>query len=148
MKTLISLCIVLSVTLFTACNDTPNSHAAKLTSHDTSHQNLVASVKKTAASPNEMSIDYIYEANTIILNFPQNQPAPTGKVTFFSPTKAEKNRIFELKPDLSKRMFIMIDGFEKGVWRIKVEWQAEDKVNVYEESINLEPNEWARPIHK
>jgi hypothetical protein len=95
-----------------------------------------------------MTIDYIYEANTIIVNFPQNQPAPTGKVTFFSPTKAEKNRIFEIKPEPSKRMFIRIDDFEKGVWRIKVEWQSEDKVNVYEENINLEPNEWARPIHK
>ena len=45
-------------------------------------------------------------------------------------------------------MFIRVDGFEKGLWRIKVEWQGEDKVYEKEEKINLEPNDWARPIHK
>jgi hypothetical protein len=147
MKVLISFLIAILVVFFMACNNTPSSNVTKF-SDDTSRKNLVASVSKAVASPNEMTIDYIYEANTIILNFPQNQPAPTGKVTFFSPTKAEKNRIFEIKPEPSKRMFIRIDDFEKGVWRIKVEWQSEDKVNVYEENINLEPNEWERPIHK
>jgi hypothetical protein len=147
MKVLISFLIAIPVVFFMACNNTPSSNVTKF-SDDTSRKNLVASVSKAVTSPHEMTIDYIYEANTIIVNFPQNQPAPTGKVTFFSPTKAEKNRIFEIKPEPSKRMFIRIDDFEKGVWRIKVEWQSEDKVNVYEENINLEPNEWARPIHK
>ena len=145
---IISFCIILAATLFVACNDIPNSPAAKLTGNDTRHQNLVASVSKAVASPNDMTIDYIYEANTIILNFPQNQPAPTGKVTFFSPSKVDKDRIFELKTDPSKRMFILVEDFTKGLWKIKVEWQGEDKMYAHEDSFNSQPNDWARPIHK
>jgi hypothetical protein len=96
----------------------------------------------------EVRIEYISEANTVILYFPQNEPAPVGKVTFFNILKTNKNRIFELKTEPSKQMFILVDDLEKGVWKIKVEWQGEDKIYSQEEKITLEPNDWARPIHE
>ncbi len=147
MKVLISLISIVGTTLFFTCYS-PNGNASQPKNEEASHQNYMSSVQKTAKSAHDMSIDYVSEANTIILQFAKEDPAPTGKVTFFSPTKAANNRTFELKTDPSKRMFIRIEGFEKGMWRIKVEWQGEDKVYEKEEKINLEPNDWARPIHK
>lgn len=96
----------------------------------------------------EMKMEYIAEANTLILYFPQNEPAPVGKITFLNPLKTDKNYIFELKTDLSKRMFILVDNLEKGVWKVKVEWQGEATMYVHEENLNLEPNDWSRPIHE
>jgi hypothetical protein len=45
-------------------------------------------------------------------------------------------------------MMIRVDDFQKGLWRVQVEWQAEDKTYYKEEKINIEPNDWARPVHK
>ncbi len=113
--------------------------------------NLQAHLDKkqnTAKMTQEMTIMYVADANTVILQFPHNQPAPTGKVTFFRPSQNDKDRIFELKTDPAKQMFIRLDDFEKGLWRVQVEWQAEDKIYYKEEKINIEPTNWARPVHK
>lgn len=112
------------------------------------HLMHLMSMQNNTPLAHEVKIEYISEANTIILYFPQNEPAPVGKVTFLNPYKTDKNHIFELKTDPSKRMFILVDNLEKGVWRLKVEWQGEDKMYSQEEKINLEPNNWERPIHE
>jgi hypothetical protein len=112
------------------------------------HLMHLMSMQNNAPSAHEVRIEYISEANTIILYFPQNEPAPVGKVTFLNPLKTNKARIFELKTEPSKQMFILVDNLEKGVWSIKVEWQGEDKMYSQEEKINLEPNDWARPLHE
>jgi nitrogen fixation protein FixH len=115
---------------------------------DINYQAHKVKVQNGAALAQDMTIEYVAEANTIILHFPQNQPAPIGKVTFFRPSKTDKDRSFDLKTDPSKRMFIRVDDFEKGLWIVQVEWQGEDKLYYKEEKINIEPNDWARPIHE
>jgi nitrogen fixation protein FixH len=115
---------------------------------DINYQAHKVKVQNGAALAQDMTIEYVAEANTIILHFPQNQPEPIGKVTFFRPSKTDKDRSFDLKTDPSKRMFIRVDDFEKGLWIVQVEWQGEDKLYYKEEKINIEPNDWARPIHE
>lgn len=112
------------------------------------YQAYSAKIPTESKKLDEVLIEYISEANTVALSFPINQPNPVGTVTLFHPSKTNKDRIFELKTDPSKRMYIRVDDFEKGIWRIKVEWQGEDKMYVKEDKINLQPNDWSRPIHK
>ena len=103
--------------------------------------------QKFATSADGMTIDYINEANTVVLRFAYNQPAPVGKVMFYLLSDKDKNRGFDLKTDPSKQMFIQLDDFDKGVWRILVEWQGEETIYSKEETINIQPNNWARPLH-
>lgn len=103
--------------------------------------------QKFATSGDSVRINYVYEANTVVLKFPLNQPAPVGKVLFFFAENRKKDRGFDLKTDPSKQMFIPLDGFEKGTWRILIEWQGEDKIYSQEDSIHVQPNDWARPLH-
>ena len=103
--------------------------------------------QKFAKSADGMTIGYISEANTVILRFPANEPTPVGKVLFFHPVKRNKDRAFDLKTDPSKQMFIPLNDFDKGVWRVLVEWQGEATIYSKEVSINVQPNNWARPIH-
>ena len=103
--------------------------------------------QKFPKSADGMTIDYIYEANTVLLRFPANEPAPVGKVLFFYPSNKGKDRAFDLKTDPSKQMFIPLNDFDKGVWRVLVEWQGEATIYSKEVSINVQPNNWARPIH-
>ena len=105
------------------------------------------STPKFAKSADGMTISYIYEANTVLLKFPYNEPAPVGKVLFFNTTNPKKDRGFDLKTDPSKQMFIPLNDFEKGKWRVHVEWQGEDKIYTKEEIIAVQPNDWARPVH-
>ncbi len=108
---------------------------------------LVAQIGKPTKGLSKLLIQYVADANTVILEFPQNQPTPVGKVTFFHPKQTDKNRAFDLKIDAAKQMFIRVDGFDKGVWRIVAEWQGKDKIYIHEEKINLQPNDWERPVH-
>ena len=95
----------------------------------------------------DMTIYYAAEANTVILSFPQSQMVSHGRVFFVHPNSIEKNRTFALKLDPSKRMFIPIDDFEKAVWRVNVEWQTKDKLYSKEQILNIQPNNWTRPVH-
>ena len=104
--------------------------------------------QKFAKSADGMTIDYISEANTVVLKFPAHEPAPVGKVLFFHPVSKNKDRAFDLKTDPSKQMFIPLDGCEKGAWRILVEWQGEATIYSKEVSIDVQPNDWARPPHE
>jgi hypothetical protein len=115
---------------------------------DINYQAHKVKVQNGADLVDDMRIEYVAAANTVILHFPESQPAPVGKVTFFRPSKTGKDRSFELKTDPSKRMFIAVDDFEKGLWRVQVEWQSADKLYYKEEKINIEPNDWARPVHE
>ena len=108
---------------------------------------MVAQIDKPTKGASKLIINYVADANTIIFGFPQNEPPPVGKITFFHPKQTDKNRAFDLKIDPAKQMFIRIDGFDKGIWRIVVEWQGEDKIYTHEEKINLQPNDWERPVH-
>ena len=120
-----------------------------MTAHDDSlnYQARIVAPQKFAISPDGMTIDYISEANTVVVKFPVSQPAPVGKVLFFHPSNKQKDRGFELKTDPSKQMFIPLNDFEKGKWRVHVEWQGEDKIYTKEEIIAVQPHEWARPVH-
>ena len=95
----------------------------------------------------DVTIYYAAEANTVILSFPQSQMVSRGTVFFTHPNSIEKNRTFTLKLDPSKRMFIPIDDFEKAAWRINVEWQTKDKLYSKEQILNIQPNNWTRPVH-
>ena len=95
----------------------------------------------------DVTIYYAAEANTVILSFPQSQMVSRGTVFFVHPNSIEKNRTFTLKLDPSKRMFIPIDDFEKAAWRINVEWQTKDKLYSKEQILNIQPNNWTRPVH-
>lgn len=115
---------------------------------DINYQRALLKKQNTTLLGNDMSIQYIAEANTVVLKFPLNLAPPVGNVTFFRPSETDKDRIFELKTDPARQMFIRVDDFQKGLWRVQVEWQAEDKTYFKEEKIVIEPNDWARPIHK
>jgi nitrogen fixation protein FixH len=115
---------------------------------DINYQAHKEKVQNAVNLAQNMRIEYVAEANTVILHFPENEPTPVGKVTFFRPSKTDKDRSFDLKTDPSKRMMIRVDDFEKGLWIVQVEWQGEDKMYYKEEKINIEPNDWARPVHE
>ena len=106
-----------------------------------------ADVANGQQNKEDMTIYYAADANTVILSFPQSQMVSRGTVFFTHPNSIEKNRTFTLKLDPSKRMFIPIDDFEKAAWRINVEWQTKDKLYSKEQILNIQPNNWTRPVH-
>ena len=106
-----------------------------------------ADVADEQQNKEDVTIYYAAEANTVILSFPQSQMVSRGTVFFVHPNSIEKNRTFALKLDLSKRMFIPIDDFEKAAWRVNVEWQTKDKLYSKEQILNIQPNNWTRPVH-
>ena len=139
MKSLIFSAMLMLATLFLACNE-DNTDA------QSEHQSLMVTAL-TKEITKDVVIEYNTEANTIVLNFPQEKPVPAGSVTISDSSKNHKSHVFELKTNPMKRMYIRVDNFEKGVWIVKVARQGEDKIYETEEKFNIIPNNWSRPIH-
>ena len=118
-----------------------------LTTNVSEYAIKTADVADGQQNKEDMTIYYAADANTMILSFPQSQMVSRGTVFFVNPNSIEKNRTFALKLDPSKRMFIPIDDFEKAAWRINVEWQTKDKLYSKEQILNIQPNNWTRPVH-
>ena len=118
-----------------------------LTTNVSEYAIKTADVADGQQNKEDMTIYYAADANTMILSFPQSQMVSRGTVFFTHPNSIEKNRTFALKLDPSKRMFIPIDDFEKAAWRVNVEWQTKDKLYSKEQILNIQPNNWTRPVH-
>ena len=118
-----------------------------LTTNVSEYAIKTADVADGQQNKEDMTIYYAADANTVILSFPQSQMVSRGTVFFVHPNSIEKNRTFALKLDPSKRMFIPIDDFEKAAWRVNVEWQTKDKLYSKEQILNIQPNNWTRPVH-
>ncbi len=103
--------------------------------------------QKFAKSADGIIINYITEANTVVLRFPANEPKPIGRVLFLHATKRNKDRVFDLKTDPSKQMFIPLIDFDRGVWQVLVKWQVEAAIYSKEVNIDVKPNDLARPMH-
>ena len=95
-----------------------------------------------------VTIEYYYESNTVVIQFPVNELAPVGRVMFFNAANKKKDKIFEVKTDPSRRMFVQLNDFEAGRWRVLVEWQGEATVYSKEVSIDVRANVESRPLHK
>ena len=124
-----------------------NGWATNASEHATKNAIKTAEVANGQQNKEDMTIYYAADANTMILSFPQSQMVSRGTVFFTHPNSIEKNRTFALKLDPSKRMFIPIDDFEKAAWRVNVEWQTKDKLYSKEQILNIQPNNWTRPVH-
>ena len=119
----------------------------KIQSDNASYQSRLVHSQALNPPADSMTIQYVYEANTVILGFSPSLPAPVGKVLFLHPSNRQKDRIFELKTNLSRLMFIPMDGFDTGNWRLVVEWQRDTTRYRKEENIYLQANNWSRPVH-
>ena len=73
--------------------------------------------------------------SAIVLSFPAALPKPTGKVLIFRPSQTGVDVELTVEVNAQNAMEIPTSSLKAGLWKIKVEWQAEGKDFYKEQSL-------------
>jgi len=60
-----------------------------------------------------------------------------GEVLFFRPSKASMDKKYKLQTNAEGLQVFKINDFDKGLWKVKVNWTSEDKPYYLEQSVVL-----------
>ncbi|MEI7811938.1 MAG: FixH family protein [Ignavibacteria bacterium] len=102
------------------------------------YQNKIDIIKRTENLPEK--IKFIQGQSDLTVRFPKNIDGKniTGEVLFFRPSNAKKDRQFPISPDADNRMIINLARFEKGFWKIQLNWKVQDTEYYNEDFIHLQ----------
>jgi hypothetical protein len=76
-----------------------------------------------------------WTGNMFEISFPEeySNRSITGEIFFYRPSDAKKD--FKLPLSLTDRnQFIPVQGLEKGLWRVQLNWNLDNKENYYSET--------------
>lgn len=91
------------------------------------YQSRLNSMRRTAALPGKVGIDF-NEANSLLqVTMPPEQAAkkPKGSITFYRPDSAGLDRTFPLLADATGTQKMDLSGFAAGRWRVRVAWNVD-----------------------
>ncbi len=77
------------------------------------------------------------ETARIELHFPQETQQPTGEILFFNPAKANLDFTVEIDANGKNVQSIPLDRLRSGMWKVKVDWQANGKKFYSEKIVNI-----------
>jgi nitrogen fixation protein FixH len=94
---------------------------------------------KQNAAALSMPVSIAQAENDIVITFPNElrQQALTGKVIFYRPSDSGKDLDFSLQSDNAGRQLISKRLLTKGQYKIKVQWNMDDKPFYQEQLINI-----------
>jgi len=100
------------------------------------YQDQMERIKNFNSLVNKPEIKQEIELNKVVLTFPSEliEQIHEGEVHFFRPSNSEIDIIYKLTFDEQGRQYFDLDNFEKGMWRVKINWKGQDK-EYYRESI-------------
>jgi nitrogen fixation protein FixH len=100
------------------------------------YQDQMERIKNFNSLVNKPEIKQEIELNKVVLTFPSEllDQIHEGEVQFFRPSNSEFDIIYKLIFDEQGRQYFDLDNFEKGMWRVKINWRTQDK-EFYRESI-------------
>lgn len=85
----------------------------------------------------DLSIIELPQKEAVRLTFPQEVGMPTGVIQFFNPSASTLDFSVAVACDEDREQLISTADLKKGLWRVKVEWEADGKAYYKEEVIVL-----------
>ncbi len=86
----------------------------------------------------DLMIDLTHEGTDLALKFPTETPKPTGKVTFFRPSKTTIDKTLDIQAGDNNEMIIPTAVLQSGLWKVQVDWQANGKTFYKEQNVFIE----------
>lgn len=85
----------------------------------------------------DLQIIQLPQKASIRLEFPKEVGTPSGIIKFFNPANSQLDFERSVEVDAEKQQFISTAELKKGLWRVKVEWDADGKGYYKEEVVVL-----------
>jgi len=91
-------------------------------------------IKNTQELPERVEIAYDKENHKIILQYPEQFGDISGKMVLYRPSDSQLDREIEIDLDEALKQEIATEDLLYGMWRLKINWQAEQK-DYYQEEV-------------
>lgn len=85
----------------------------------------------------DLQITELPQKAAVRLTFPTEIGEPTGTIRFFNPSASHLDFEREVRADTTQQQLISTEDLKKGLWRVKVDWEADGKTFYKEEVIVL-----------
>lgn len=102
---------------------------------DIAYQEHYDKLKNSAALKKDLSITELPQKKAVRLQFPAELGKPSGTIHFFNPAKSDLDFKLDIEADTAQSQLISTDELKKGLWKVKVDWQADGKAFYKEEVV-------------
>lgn len=118
---------ILGVLAFKSFRSKVNLVAPDYYKQELAYQQQIDKIKNAASLEHPLTIELLSEQRLLIVRFPSSQVGLRGKVTLYRPSNSDLDRTWKLQPDQENRQFISLKDMADGLWKVKVEWEANGK---------------------
>ena len=87
------------------------------------YQDQINKLNNSAALPDKLAIQYDSKSANISFSFPEDL-RPKGKIMFYRPSDAALDFELNIRPNKQNNQSISTAQLLKGLWKIKVDWEA------------------------
>ena len=103
---------------------------------DLNYESFRQKRENASALDNPVGIKYISKQNSVELEFPQDMPEVSGKVTLFRPSNKFLDKTYTIKLDNTSKMNIPLEKhMPGGLWKVQVDWETKGKKYYTEENL-------------
>ena len=99
------------------------------------YQNRINKINNTQKLKEPLTFQIDDEAKQIHIQFPKSLKIPSGKILLYRPTDSKKDVLMDVLANTDNAQSIDIAALQKGLWRIKIDWAANDVAYYNEEVI-------------
>ena len=90
---------------------------------DLAYQSRYERIENSLKLENKLMIKYDSELNQVVLNFPESEKSPTGKIRLYRADDEKKDLRMPVLLMDGNEMRINAEELTEGVWKIEVEWE-------------------------
>ena len=106
---------------------------------DINYQSHYVKMQNARNLTTDLVIKLNADGQNIVLQFPKDLPNATGQILLFRPSQTGVDTKLDIKTDAQNAQVLSTTGLKSGLWKIKVDWQAEGKEYYKEQGIVIAP---------
>ena len=99
------------------------------------YQDQIDKVKRTAELGE--SVNWRYDSINQVVNLQYPVELSSGKVVFYRPSNSNLDRYVKIEKDENNQQSINVRNWQKGFWKIKVDWELNEEMYYNEGSIDI-----------
>ena len=101
---------------------------------DLNYQKHYEKAVNSLSLPNALSVKLLPEKEALVINYPPEMEDLTGSISFFRPNNRRLDFDLPVSPVGGNQQIISLEGRKPGLWRVKIDWQNEEK-EFYDEKV-------------
>jgi hypothetical protein len=91
------------------------------------YQKQIDKKRNSAALEDKLKIEMLYNERKVRLDFPAGLTEIHGEILFYRPSDVRQDVKFAVNLNSENYQDIWFDELQKGLWRVKVNWEANGK---------------------